>query len=400
MDKGKQKRLARARARKIKYRTFDHLPVEILSIISLYLSDSDIPYFAVVCKQFSYALQFVNRKYQFVEECIYSSLSRVEIISDSYSKLEVWNKSIVYGNLDILLTLDERPFSSFDVYNALLHGHVHVAEYLSQRGIIHDCVPGTKCNHIREDFTLTTKQQLNILMTGNNKSLSWLQNYDKIRNSMHLMIKQKNIPAIKYLIANFDYESLIPYEYAFAAIDSNDIEVYSYFKTFMPYQSQIRYAIRNICHNIIRHILHRIDVEFLRETVRISRLLSEEKSLEFSIMHIFAVYDDLEGIKKALDVGLSMDLRHILIECGRRNSINVFKYVLSLWPHDINNLHEIVNGISSVNTEAAQFNCLSLFYQKEWKHKIDKSKLRETITYLNKRNTIDSSNILELIHNH
>lgn len=117
-------------------------------------------------------------------------------------------------------------------------------------------------------------------------------------------------------------------------------------------------------------------------------------------MHIFAVCDDLEGIKKALDVGLSMDLRHILIECGRRNSINVFEHVLSLCPYDMDNLHEIVNGISNVNTEVPQFNCLSLFYQKEWKHKIDKSKLRETITYLNKRNTIDSSNILELIHNH
>lgn len=254
MDKGKQRRLARSRARKIKYRTFNHLPIEILGIISSYLPDSDIPYFAAVCKQFLYGLQFVNRKYQFVEECIYSSLSRVEIISDYHSKLEVWNKSIVYGNLDILLSIEERPFSSFDVYKALLHGHVHVAEYLSQRGIIHDCVPGTKCNHIREDFTLTTKQQLNILIAGNNKSLSWLQNYDiidqvKIRNSMHLMIKQKNISAIKYLIANFDYESFIPYEYAFASIDSNDIEVYSYFKTFMPYRSYRCRVFKRNCEN-------------------------------------------------------------------------------------------------------------------------------------------------------
>ena len=46
MDKGKRKRLARSRARNNKYRTFDHLPVEILAIISSYLSDSDIPYFA------------------------------------------------------------------------------------------------------------------------------------------------------------------------------------------------------------------------------------------------------------------------------------------------------------------------------------------------------------------
>jgi len=406
MDKGKRKRLARSRVRNNKGRTFDYLPVEVLAIISSYLSDPDIPYFAAVCKQFHHGLHFAKREYKFGDECIYSSLSRVEFIPDFRSKIEVWNKCIVYGNLDILQTIEERPFSSLDVYTALLHGHVHVAEFLCKIGIIHDCPPGTNCLHIRKDLILEPEHQLNILATGNHKSIVWSRKHGlikkhKLRSSMNAMIKQKNIPSIRYLLDNFDdYRIFNPYAYIYLAIDTNNIEVYSYFESFIPYPSQILYAINHRRHNIIRHILHRVDLDFLRSAIRYYIFLQRDASLEFSIMHIFAMYDDLEGIQKALNLGLSIDLRHILIECGRRNSINVFEYVLSLCPYDMDNLHQIVHSMLFFNTKEPQFGCLSLLYKKEWKYKLDKNKMSNTILFLRKRNTIDSSNILELIDNH
>ena len=357
-----------------------------------------------VCKQFHCGLYFAKRKYKFTEECIYSSLSRVKVIQNSCSKLEVWNKSIIYGNLDILLTIEGRPFSSSDVYIALLYGHVHIAEYLSKIGIIHDCPQGIDCSHIREDLRLDLEEQINILCTENHKSITWLRKHDfidqnQLQHSIKHMIRKKNVKAVRYLTANFDYGSrYFPDEFTYLAINTNNIEIYSCLDSFVPYQAQISYAILHFKHNIIRYILQHLDLNFLRSTMRCYVFLHRETSLEFSIMNVFAAYDDLEGIKKALSLGFSIDLRHILTVCGRRNNIKVFEYVLSLCPYDMENLHEIVNDILRYSLKEPRYKCLNLFYKKDWKYKIDKSKLKETIRSLRDQDTNDSSNILELIN--
>jgi len=383
MDKGKKKRLSRAKSRAVKSINFSLLPDELLGIISSHLPDEDIPYFALTCKKFLRGIIYTKRKFSFKEEYTISSMSRLNEIPDFYYSTLVRHLAIISGKVNVLKVTHEFDFNKSDIIKALMKGHVNVADYLIRNvhrlntGYIHSTV----CNIVTSDV-------LKIVRSGHVQSLQWIKsNISDLRDiSDHLLMEavDDKLPnVVKWLLDTYSFVYYVIHDSISISVGNDDVDSFILLNAHHDnrrLEYYVKAALDRGANGIVKYLIQHINIR----TILCQD--SEHNNLtEHRIICSFVKDDDLDGLKIALSLGYTMGdiLYHqqALIIAGRRNSVRVFGHMLSLLSDDDVYTSTVIGNVVSqiIVCGGNSIPCLKQIFYGKWKNGISQGAMREGI---------------------